>query len=161
MDKEQAKFLKAREAQAIKGQKGLKALRDRLVKMGGKFACLGGEFMFEEDLEKIMARGLLMKGGPRGGKPIMARGNPCQCHSNSAACWEANQKELFLCTGYALSDDGIWRQHSWCWHSRLRKVVETTELRVAYFGIRMCPSEADAFLYENSSSAGWREFLAR
>jgi hypothetical protein len=147
MDKTQAKFLKEREAQAIKGQSGLKALRARLLKLGGKFVCFFG---FEENLEKIMARGVLMKGGPRGGKPIMARGEASRCHSNSAACWEANQGELFLCTGYALSDDGIWRQHSWCWHHRLRKVVETTEPRVAYFGYRMCPSEADRFLYENS-----------
>ena len=36
-------------------------------------------------------------------------------------------------TGYALSDDGLWRQHTW---GLLRNgVLETTEVRLRYFGI--------------------------
>jgi hypothetical protein len=42
--------------------------------------------------------------------------------------------DLQACTGYALSKDGIWRSHSWCFDRKTYRVVETTKKRVAYHG---------------------------
>lgn len=118
---------------------GMRELRDRLVSILGKWVVM---VSFEEDLEEILSRGELMVGGPHGGKPLMRRGDRCQCHSNSAACWEANRDKLELCTGYGLSADYCWRQHSWCWYPAKKRVIETTEPRIVYYGFRMTDKEA-------------------
>ena len=84
------------------------------------------------------------------------QGETSQCHTNSAMLWEANKsrtlegpyrEELALATGYAMSEDGLWRQHSWCvlrTPARV-KVVETTVPRVAYYGFVMTHAEAERF----------------
>lgn len=86
----------------------------------------------------------------------MQKGEPSQCHTNSAMLWEANKsrtlegpyrEELALATGYAMSEDGLWRQHSWCvlrTPARV-KVVETTVPKVAYYGFVMTHAEAERF----------------
>ena len=91
-----------------------------------------------------------------GDRIIMQKGEPSQCHTNSAMLWEANKsrtlegpyrEELALATGYAMSEDGLWRQHSWCvlrTPARV-KVVETTVPRVAYYGFVMTHAEAERF----------------
>lgn len=49
----------------------------------------------------------------------------------------------------ALSDDGMWRQHSWLvWHkARSNQIVETTVKRIVYYGFvmpyDMCQKFAD------------------
>jgi hypothetical protein len=35
---------------------------------------------------------------------------------------------------YALSQDGLWRQHSWNYNSDEDLVIETTQERIAYYG---------------------------
>jgi len=52
-------------------------------------------------------------------------------------------------TGYAISADSLWRQHSWCYDRRRQRVVETTERRVAYLGFRMTVNEAVWFRDNN------------
>ncbi len=86
----------------------------------------------EEDIDRLLERGQLW-----GATSKMMKGAPSQCHMNSCLLWEANQeKNIFVATGYALSDDGLWRQHSWCVNVRPRSVqiIETTVKREAYFG---------------------------
>ncbi len=62
---------------------------------------------------------------------------------------KTNKPDLrWLRTGYALSRDGVWRQHSWCYTDN-GVVVETTEKRVQYFGYVMTEDECDQFLFEN------------
>lgn len=39
-------------------------------------------------------------------------------------------------TGYALSPDGLWRQHSWAYGDNLM-IYETTVERVMYFGVEL------------------------
>lgn len=72
-----------------------------------------------------------------------------QCHENSkdlarqmnlARGKNIHNKEMepgltLWMTGYALSDDGLWRQHSWCLDTQENQIIETTESRIAYFGI--------------------------
>ena len=66
------------------------------------------------------------------------------CHQNVAAIWKSRKFGIVaVATGYALSEDGLWRQHSW---GILRDgVLETTEARVKYFGILLQGSRADHF----------------
>ena len=58
------------------------------------------------------------------------------------------EKGYRVCTGYALSDDGMWRQHSWCIDKRPRttKIIETTEPRVLYFGYVLNDEETKRFI---------------
>ncbi|MBQ8806613.1 MAG: hypothetical protein IJZ68_09245 [Bacteroidaceae bacterium] len=124
--------------------KKLFELRDRLLKFGGEEVCLPA---YDEDVFKIMERGQLWYGD----RIHMMKGKPSQCHRNSSYCWEANQDKAVLCTGYALSEDGMWRQHSWLVELRPRrnKIVETTVPRIAYFGFGMTTEEARDFYFDN------------
>lgn len=63
----------------------------------------------------------------------------------SLLCWEANKMILDICTGYALSKDGIWRQHSWCQLKKTKQVVETTIKRIEYYGFVLSSDEAHKF----------------
>jgi len=83
----------------------------------------------------------------------MKRGQANRCHANTSNLWLANkdQHEIVICTGYALSNDGMWRQHSWLALRRPRsiQIIETTERRVAYFGFAMTEEEAMKFIENN------------
>lgn len=57
------------------------------------------------------------------------------CHTNVVALWRTGDAAA-LGTGYALSDDFLWRQHSWAWDAD-GHIIETTEPRLRYFGVRM------------------------
>lgn len=121
----------------------------RLLDFGGYAVVMAWH---ESDAEAILERGQLWYGD----RIIMQKGEPSQCHTNSAMLWEANKsrtlegpyrEELALATGYAMSEDGLWRQHSWCvlrTPARV-KVVETTVLKVAYYGFVMTHAEAERF----------------
>ena len=115
-------------------------LRDKLLSFGGQEVCLP---CYEQDLVNILDRGQLWLGD----RLNFMKGLPSQCHLNSARCWDANRSRAVLCTGYALSEDGLWRQHSWCVHLRPRKnvVVETTVPRIAYWGFVFSEDEAEQF----------------
>lgn len=64
-------------------------------------------------------------------KPVMRKGKPNQCHANTARLWISGEIDEIY-TGYALSADGLWRQHSW--GRKGEKIVETTSPRLGYFG---------------------------
>ena len=119
-------------------------LREILLSFGGSEVCMPG---YDEDAKRIIERGQLWYGD----RIRMMKGQPSQCHRNSSYCWEANQDKAVLCTGYGLSEDGMWRQHSWLVELRPRKnrIVETTVPRIAYFGYGMTTEEAWDFYYDN------------
>lgn len=119
-------------------------IRDLILKFGGEQVCLD---LYDEDADKIMERGQLFYG--RGAKTMIGR--PSQCHSNSAALWEANKGKCRIATGYALSDDGIWRQHTWVVQEMPRswRIWETTAKRVAYFGYILSEEECQEFSDSN------------
>jgi hypothetical protein len=71
-----------------------------------------------------------------------------QCHSNTAELWDLNKDRGFkIMTGWALSGDKQWRQHSWGVHKG--KVIETTVKRKAYYGYVLNHRESEDFHYEN------------
>ena len=70
-------------------------------------------------------------------------GERSDCHGNAVALWRAGDA-IAIGTGYALSADSLWREHSWAW-DREGNLVETTETRTRYFGVRLDGPEADWF----------------
>ena len=114
-------------------------LKKILLGIGGWGVCIHQE----PDLGKILKRGRRF---PARSKTM--RGEPIQCHLNSACCWDENRDLCTICTGYALSKDGMWRQHSWVFTND-KVVVETTEKRVAYWGFLLKPDECERFLFNN------------
>lgn len=119
-------------------------LKKLLLDFGGEATCLAG---YEEDLDCLMQYGQFWIGN----NIKMMRGLPSQCHSNSSRCWEENKDIAKICTGYALSDDGMWRQHSWVlWmKQRSNQIVETTVPRIAYFGYVMTDEQCEEFAENN------------
>lgn len=134
--------------QSLPHGKAILELRDRLLTFGGEQGCMPA---IEEDIIPIMERGQFWYGD----EAHMEIGRPSQCHRNSAELYDNNldnpKVKLKIATGYALSDDGLWRQHTWLVQALPRKdvIIETTSERVAYFGFVMTAEEAERFVYEN------------
>jgi hypothetical protein len=118
----------------------MKQLIEVLLSFGGDRVAITG---YDEDVYRLVRRGQLWSG--RGA--LKMPGAPSQCHANAANLWDANRDTVILATGYALSRDGMWRQHSFGLNAG--RVVETTEPRVAYFGFAMTPQESERFHDEN------------
>lgn len=124
-----------------KAAAGMEKLKKILLGHGGSRVCMPA---FEEDLKSLLTQGRLW----RDPQVIFMPGRPSHCHQNACRCWYANQKESAIATGYALSDDGIWRQHSWLVQNS-GTLIETTESRCVYFGIVMSPERSMQFYADN------------
>jgi hypothetical protein len=59
-------------------------------------------------------------------------GQASACHRNAVALWRAGDASA-VGSGYALSDDGLWCEHTWAVADD-GQLIETTEPRVAYSG---------------------------
>jgi hypothetical protein len=141
MTPEQRKFLRLRLREAVSKQPDLKRLKTLLLRFGGDF--LVAPQKPDSDIPFLLVSGFLMNG------PIMLKiSNENSCHQNVAAVWKTRRFGIVgIATGYALSEDGLWRQHSW---GILRDgVLETTEARVKYFGILVQGERADYFAASN------------
>lgn len=132
-------------------QQNLKQLHNKLLSVGGYDTLLPD---LEEDYSNIITYGQLWDNLAM----HLIKGRPSQCHSNTADLWYNNrdsyQHTNFIavaCTGYALSDDGLWRQHSWLIQAKARAnvLIETTEKRLAYFGFAMTYEQANQFARDN------------
>ena len=145
MSKQQKVFLKQKFKQVSKEQPQLKEVRKMLLKKGGVELVA----QFEEDIDMIITRGVFRDGK----NSVLCKKDPIQCHRNSALLWDSNKKRYTLMTGYALSDDGLWRQHSWVWDKDKQRIIETTEKRKTYYGFPMTDNEAQNFLEQETLSA--------
>jgi hypothetical protein len=81
-------------------------------------------------IDALIERGLNYSDGLVFLKP----GTERECHINSCKLWEAGEAAA-IGSGYGLSEDGLWREHSWAWDFNSR-IIETTERRCSYFGLR-------------------------
>jgi hypothetical protein len=136
-DPEQIEALEQRMAAMAGEDPRYAALFDTLLQAGGDLIAA----QEEPDLDKLLERGYLMPG--RGAK--RARGRPSGCHENAALLWDMNRDWASIVTGWALSDDGVWRQHSWVKDFVDGRIYETTEPRVLYFGFDLDPRESERF----------------
>lgn len=100
---------------------------------------------FDEDISHILGRGQCRSGDGL----VLERMRDSQCHGNAARLWELDPNENAIWTGYAMSGDGIWRQHSWVVRESCNQLVETTTPRMLYFGFRLSQRESEQFAYDN------------
>jgi hypothetical protein len=137
MDDEQKAFLERRFADATKRQPELRLLRRMLLKLGGQFVVAPSKR--DPDLSALLESGFVM-GGPV--KLVAMKTN--SCHQNLANIWRTQKFGVIgIGTGYVLTEDQLWRQHSW---GVLREgILETTKERTKYFGILLQGSRADRF----------------
>ena len=123
-------------------KKSVKELCSHLIKIGGKVVVV--EFHESSDFCKA-----LVKFGeitPNDNLEIFT-GEDRECHANSAMLWSQNREDYLLVTGFALSEDGVWRRHSWL-KANDGKLIETTIKREQYFGITLEEEGAEAFLQD-------------
>jgi hypothetical protein len=142
MTPEQRTFLSRRFRDAVRKQPELKQLKALLLRLGGDFVVAPPR-QPDQDVPRLLEKGFLTSG------PITIKVmNSSSCHQNVASLWTKRRFGIVgIATGYALSDDGLWRQHSWC---ILRDgILEPTELRLKYFGIVLQGEKADFFASSN------------
>ena len=115
-------------------------LRSKLLSFGGNEVCLRP---FDSDLNDILSRGQLWYSD----RTVMRKGLDSACHSNSANYWHEYKNTTVICTGYALSEDGMWRQHTWLVQlgEKENVICETTEARVLYYGFALTEEESMNF----------------
>ncbi len=140
-DAQQIRSLKSRMDTIAQNDPDYGALFDRLLSHGGYAVAPRPE----PDLIKILDRAELRDGYDA----ELMRGQPINCHSNSALLWAENRDHSVIVTGWAMSDDGVWRQHSWVKHLGTGKIYETTNPRVLYYGFDLMPDETALFYDEN------------
>ena len=127
---------------------GHKELVRRLLAIGGDGVAL----RYEEDLDQILEKSVVSKGS----KARIMKGRPCNCHQNSANLWynnKNNEQEVRIATGWALSRDGCWRQHSWAvqllvnWDVSGYQILETTVRRMVYYGFTLSKEQCETFYW--------------
>ncbi len=113
-------------------------LETKLLSVGGETVC----YSAEPHLAEIVERGTVFPGKSRSIKGI-----PSHCHGNVSVLWYEIE-DFQIVTGWALTKDGMWRQHSW---GRIGGIltIETTMKRSKYFGFILNDSEAKDFAKQN------------
>lgn len=117
-------------------------LRERLLEFGGEVVCFTKS---EPDLTILLEYGQLWPG--YGAE---------QSHGNAPE-FIAAKKGFRVCTGYALSGDGLWRQHIWCIDRRPRttKIVETQDPKILYYGVVHDIELRDILAFSPLASVSW------
>jgi len=109
------------------------AFSKQLLKIGGN----GLIFVPEGDLNNLVARGR-----PFFDAPIERLiGKRHSSHCNSLKWWQENKTKYSIATGYALFEDGLWRQHTWLWNGTT--VFETLQPCLMYWGFVLTAAEAE------------------
>lgn len=127
-------------------EKWSKGEYNELIPLRQKLLSISGDEVVpskEPDLDKMSNRGKVIK--PH--NVIYMDGRSNHCHENSAYLYRDNPSVTEIGTGWALSDDGLWRQHSWA--MRGSELVETTVKRTKYYGVLLSDKEAEEFVNKN------------
>jgi len=98
----------------------------------------------EPDLEGLLVNSSVFEPAAR-----LLPGDDNACHGNVAVLWIDGQIAS-IGTGYALSDDDLWRQHSWGVDAD-GVVVETTFPRSGYVGI-VLPARVPSIRFAGSNA---------
>jgi hypothetical protein len=139
--REQERLLDRRLREAVKQQPEIRILRELLLGIGG-FQLVAPPGL-DSDVPLLIDAGFIMVG------PVQCEAmGDSKCHQNIAKLWtQKHQGIIGIGTGYALSDDGLWRQHSW--GLGREGILETTRERTTYFGVLLQGGDADSFAESN------------
>jgi hypothetical protein len=107
-------------------QEKLLNLRSILLSFGGEDLVILDEG--ESEIDEILASSQVFETTYK-----RVRGTMCHCHENVIVQKEKYPHKYRIATGYALSSDGLWRQHSWLVDKKNR-TYETTMPRLLYYG---------------------------
>jgi hypothetical protein len=115
---------------------------ESFAELAAFLVSLGGDLVVPPMYPDGMVRRLLVDGLCFAGSPLTVEpGEPNDCHGNVVRLWRA--RKATIATGYALSDDGLWREHSW--GVRDGAVVETTMARESYWGVLINDDDANDY----------------
>ena len=144
-DAQQRAFLKNRCAELVAEEPRMQELIDTLLALGGDAVVC----VYEEDL------GVLLDGA-HGLPPADVQDylviedamEPSQCHQNVATLFLSDAINA-IATGWTLTDDGLWRQHSWgiVDVDGVPAIIETTMKRDIYWGVRLTRKISEAVAY--------------
>lgn len=142
MTDEQRDLLDRRLKEAAEEQPEIIAFRSLLLKIGGDE--LVPPPSLDREVPVLIANGSIMNGVVTF-IPI----EEGRCHENVAELWREKKAGIVgIGVGYALSEDGLWRQHSWGIRDD-GEIIETTAARVHYFGRLLRGVEGDEFAETN------------
>jgi len=134
-DLEWSKSLREKTKTYIEKNPEYKPLMEKLLSIAGDFVVI---WMPEPELDMLLSRGKLFDA------PILfKRMQFCHCHENVGELWFRG-KNMKIVTGWALSKDGLWRQHSWV-RDMNDTIIETTMVREKYFGVILTHGESEGF----------------
>jgi hypothetical protein len=141
MTEKQEHLLNRRLQEAVGEQPEIECLRVLLLELGG--IQLVAPPRLDPTVPLLISAGFVMAGSVQ-----CVFMEEIKCHQNVARVWSnKHQSVIGIATGYALSEDGLWRQHSW---GVLREgILETTVPRVKYFGLLLQGGDADFFVESN------------
>jgi hypothetical protein len=122
-------------APALEANPALRKLHGKILEHGGDEAMVGNTKLPSHEIERLLTRGQYWDGTKAKHQPMRA----INCHGNS--CELMGKGIGQVANGFALSDDGLWRIHSWV--VTKTGVIETTTKRVGYFGVVLTNNEVE------------------
>ncbi len=112
-------------------------LRKKLLNIGGDEVVP----MEEIHLDLLLERGHIIEHSSR---RTVEGGIDSRCHQNSAFLYQENEEITHIGTGWCLSPDSLWRQHSWGMVDN--EIIETTVKRDIYYGVLLKGQEAEDYI---------------
>lgn len=104
-------------------------LKKKLLAIGGQAVVFLGEI---PNYDLLLEKAKLFVGNRKFVK--IRRGSPNACFNNVEELAKQSP-ELQSYEGFSLSEDGVWRSHSWLYDYSTLTLIETTVPRLAYYGI--------------------------
>jgi hypothetical protein len=100
----------------------------KLLSLGGKSICIFGVSKNYAEEQKLIDQGSVIDS-----EVLFSKGEPNNCHENATRLTD-KYPNITHYLGYGLSDDGMWRMHSWGVLDT-GEIIETTVARDVYYGI--------------------------
>ena len=150
---QQTEFLTARRERVTAMLPGYRELRARLLGFGGLEVVLPRYDELSEpeqqrqayDVKAVLDRGETWAGA----RAAVEAGAENSCHTNVARLASAERGNI--ASGWALADDGLWREHSWLIDragEAVGQLVETTQPWLLYHGYRLDSRESSWFIHD-------------
>jgi hypothetical protein len=139
---------------AMRSDSGGEVIGDRIeppddrtaITLASMLLSLEGDYVVIHDDESSVFRAWLERDGTDHTREKITV-VPCErneCHRNCATIWKSSPDTVSIVTGYCLSSDAMWREHTWLMDGT-DAIIETTVPRTRYFGMRLNGENAQEF----------------
>jgi len=155
LDKHRIEFFASRRERVLGLFPTYGELRSRLLGIGGLEVVLPryDELSEPQRNRQRYETGRILKQGQTwaGDQARLELMEESSCHVNTAILFKRGAGSI--ASGFALSEDGLWREHSWIAEGGERQVlIETTVLRLLYHGYLLSVEEQGWFLTSELAS---------